>query len=412
MGEPQPVDVARSFDLFDLPEGYYESPYPWFRLLRDHDPVHRNSDGSVLLTRHNDVRTVWRDTSNIVDKRDQFARRFGDGALFEHHTTGMLFRDPPDHDRLRAIVNPFFSQTSIMRLRTFVEQLVDELLAEAAERRELDFVHDVAFRIPIAVICRILGLPREDGDRVHELGTRILYPLNPNVPQTAIEAGDRATEAFLAYLRGHVDRARWAPSTDGEPGDIIGALVAAERAGEEISEAEILHMCILMLNGGHETTTNLLAVSVHSLLDEPAQLEELRRHGDEIAATAVEECIRYVSPLQLQGRRTTRPVTLPSGAELPAATEVILCQASANRDERAFEDPDRLDLGRKPNAHVAFGAGIHVCIGRPLARLEAAIALPRLAQKFARIERTAEPEFNRNARFRGLATLPVCMHPR
>jgi cytochrome P450 len=401
---PQSLRDAADFDLLSLPQDYFDDPFPYFQQLRDRDPIHANKDGSLLLTRYEDVKVLWRDLSGLVDKREKFERRFGPGALLEHHTTGMLFRDPPDHDRLRALVNPFFSQASIDRLRDFVAEKVNRLLDEVAERGTVDFVKDFAFRLPIAVICRILGLPEQDGDHIHQLGIQILFPLNPDVSADAVARGHQAAAAFKDYLRGHVEAARRRVDLDPQS-DIISALVAAERRGEPISEEEILHMCILMLNGGHETTTNLIAVSIHSLLGQPEQLQ-LYRETPEIGSTAIEELIRFVSPLQLQGRRTTRPVSLPSGT-IPSDTEVVICQASANRDERVFEQSDRLNLERRPNAHLAFGAGVHVCIGRPLARLEAGIALPKLLKRFRRIERTGTPVFNRNARFRGLSTLPL-----
>ena len=395
---------AKSIDIFALPDSYFANPTPWFRKLRDEDPVHQNADGSLLLTRYDDVKALWRDLTGLVDKREQFERRFGNGPVFQHHTSGMLFRDPPAHDRLRHIVNPFFTPSSIEQLSAYIDTRVDELLADAAEMVELDFVKDFAFGLPISVICRILGVPNEDGYWLHTLGAKILFVLNPNVSQQDIDAGHAATTQFMEYLRPFIHSAR--SRADLNPAEnIISAMVHAETQGEEISEDEILHMCILMLNGGHETTTNLMGVGLNGLLDHPAQIRRWRAQPD-LLPTAIEELIRFVSPLQLQGRRTTRDVKVPSGV-IPADTEVVISQAAANRDDRVFENPDSLDLGRRPNAHLAFGAGIHVCIGRPLARLEAGIALPKLLSRFSHIERNGLPEFNRNARFRGLAHLPV-----
>jgi cytochrome P450 len=400
---------ARSFDLFSLPDSYFDDPYPSLAALREHDPLHHNADSSVLVTRYDDVKTVWRDPTGLVDKSEMFRAKFGDGPLLEHHTTAMLFRDPPDHDRLREIVRPFFNRPRMLQLQEFVESLVDGLLDEAAERRELDFVPDFAFRVPISVICRILGAPPEDGRYIHELGARILFPLNPRVTDEVIRSGHEAAAEFSSYLAEHIQHARASGRAEIDPPEtMIDALVAAEAAGGVISDAEMIHMCILMLNGGHETTTNLLAVSVHSLIEDPEQLQDLRANGEEISRTAAEECIRFVSPLQLQGRRTTRAVTLPSGTIEPN-TEVIICQAAANHDGRAFERPDALDLRRHPNPHFAFGTGVHACIGRPLARLEASVALPALARRFGKIERRGPAVFNRNARFRGLASLPLSL---
>lgn len=397
-------DRARSFDLFAVPDDYYENPAPYFRLLRDHDPRHANADGSVLLTQHRDVHQIWRDSSGMVDKREQFRAKFGAGALLEHHTTAMLFRDPPDHDRLRAIVNPFFSQTTVGALHDFVEQKVGALLDEAAQRAEIDVVRDFASRLPIAVICRTLGVPQSDAAYIQALGRQILFPLNPKVGAEAIAAGHTAARDFKAYLAAFVDAARMRPPTD-RPDDIIAALVGAERAGATLSAEEILHTCILMLNGGHETTTNLISQSINALLDDQQTLEQMRS-ADTNVPVAIEELIRFVSPLQLQGRRTTHAVTLESGnGEIAADTEVVLCQASANRDDRTFQDADRLMLTRRPNRHLAFGAGIHACIGQPLARVEASLAIPAFVRRFTKIERAGPAVFNRNVRFRGLQTL-------
>ncbi|ATE65234.1 cytochrome [Rhizorhabdus dicambivorans] len=402
-----PAD-AKSINIFALPDSYFADPTPWFKKLRDEDPIHQNADGSLLLTRYGDVKALWRDLTGLVDKREQFERRFGNGPVFQHHTSGMLFRDPPAHDRLRHIVNPFFTQSSIERLSAYIDTRVDELLANATEMRELDFVKDFAFGLPISVICRILGVPNEDGYYLHTLGAKILFVLNPHVSQDDIDAGHAATTQFMDYLRPFIHLARARPDLD--PTDnIISAMVYAEKQGDEISEDEILHMCILMLNGGHETTTNLMGVGLNGLLDHPDQISRWRDQP-ELLPFAIEELIRFVSPLQLQGRRTTREVKVPSGV-IPADTEVVISPAAANRDERVFDNPDGLDIGRKPNAHLAFGAGIHVCIGRPLARLEASIALPKILKHFSRIERSGTPEFNRNARFRGLARLPVRLEP-
>lgn len=402
--ETKEASSKADFSLFNLPGDYYDNPWVYFRRLRDHDPMHDNEDGSILLTRYEDVRAVWRDPTGLVDKSEQFRKAFGEGALLEHHSLSMLFRDPPDHDRLRAVVNPFFSQSAVKRLQRFIDETLDELLDETEERGEIDFVSDFAFRLPIAVICRILGVPGSDAARIHEMGARIIFPLNPAVSSEDIATGHQASEEFKDYLRPHLEAAKRRSDLDPTE-NILSAMVAAERGGAEMSEDEMLHMCILILNGGHETTTNLMAVSLHSLLDQPDALEDFRENPD-IAPSAIEELLRFVSPLQLQGRRTTKSISIPSG-EIAEGTEVILSQASANRDERVYDNPDQLNLRRRPNVHMAFGAGLHVCLGRPLARLEAMTALPRLLERFPRIERAGPHAFNRNARFRGLRTLPV-----
>lgn len=402
---PNGHQLSQSFDLFELPGDYFDNPQRWLRMLRDYDPIHVNSDGSVLLTRYHDVRTVWRDRSAVVDKSDAFLRKFGPGPLYEHHTTAMLFRDPPDHDRLRVQVNRFFEPASLVRFRPFIENLVQRLLGEAADRRRFDFVHDFAERIPISLITQILGVPAEDGDFLRPIGLRVLFPLNPKVSDDAIADGHAAVAEFTDYITEHVKRVR-RRGVAGEPANVIEALVGAQARGQSISDDEITHMCLLVFNGGHETTTNLIAVGTHSLLSFPDEYAKLPHLSQDELSVAVEELVRYVTPLQFQGRRTTKGVELSQGS-LSAGTEVILCQASANRDERVFDKPDELNLGRKPNAHVSFGLGVHACLGNQLARLEAKIVFPMLARRFPRLTVSGPAVFNPNVRFRGLHKLPV-----
>jgi cytochrome P450 len=387
------------FDLFDLPDAYYRDPVPFYKALRDDAPMHWNSDGSLLLSRHEDIKAVWRDLSGKVNREEAYARKFGPGPLLEHHTSTMLFRDPPDHDRLRDIVNPFFTQASMERLRLGVREIVAQLVDEVQDKREIDFIAEFSSRIPIQVICDIFGVPRSDGPLIRDLGAQVLLPLNPSVSAVVIAAGHEATRQFKDYLLAHINHWRAQPVED-VPSNIISALVAAEKRGTPpISEDEMVHMCILVLNGGHETTTNLIGLSTLALMASDAS----------VVGTGVEECLRYATPLQLQGRRTTREVQVPSGL-IPPDTEVIVAQVSANRDERVFEDPDSLRLARQPNPHLAFGAGIHVCLGRPLARMEAAEALPALTRRFPNIQLAAEPVFNRNARFRGIQSMRVRLY--
>lgn len=398
--------LAQSFDLFNVPANYFENPQLWLRMLRDNYPIHHNADGTVLLTRYHDVRQVWRDRSASVDKSEMFLYKFGRGPLLEHHTTAMLFRDPPDHDRLRVLVNPFFEPASLARFRPFIVNVVERLLDEAADRRQFDFVHDFAEKIPISVITRILGVPPEDGEFLRPIGLRVLFPLNPKVSDEAVADGNAAVTEFTNYIMEHVKRTR-RRGVDSEPASVIEGLVAAEKAGRSISEEELIHMCLLVFNGGHETTTNLLSVGTHALLTFPEQyalLQSLSTDND--LSIAVDEIVRHVTPLQLQGRSTKKDIKLPSG-HINAGTEIILCQASANRDERAFDDPDSLNLGRTSNAHVSFGLGVHACLGNQLARLEAEIVFPMLALRFPGLVQAGSAVFNHNVRFRGLQNLPV-----
>lgn len=404
IGDPQAS--AKAFDLFRLPEGYFEFPYPWYRLLRDHDPVHENSDGTVLLTRYDDVRTLWKEPTASVDKTEMFSAKFGQGPLLEHHTQSILFRDPPDHDRLRTIISPFFTPNSLERFRPYIEDLVDGLLENVAEMGQFDFVTDFAAKIPVKLITQILGIPVEDGDFLRSVGARVLFPLNPSVPRDAIDSGHEAVREFNDYMMERIEGIRRI-SMDRNPENALEAMVQAQQSGAQLTDSEIVHMCLLTFNGGHETTTNLMAIGTHSLMAFPDQYRDMRESPNSLGTFAIEEIIRYVTPLQLQGRRIIQPMGLPSGTTLPAGSEVIISQASANRDERAFEDPHLLNLRRRPNNHVAFGLGIHSCLGISLARLESRIMFPRLVRRFPNLALDAMPTFNHNVRFRSLKSLPV-----
>lgn len=398
------ASTARDFDLDNPPLDFFQRPSPYFRALRNHDPIHRNRDGSVLLTRFKDVQEVWRDLSGTVEKKDYFRDRFGEGPLLEHFTTSMLFRDSPDHDRIRAILNPFFRRASLERLRGHVEQIVDSLLDDVAARGSIDFVTDFAFKLPTQAICLAIGIPVEDGAMVNGFGHKMLVALNQNAPAEAITNAHHATGEFRAYILDLVNALRRKPEIDGAS-DMLSALVASERRGDEISEAEIIHSAIVMFNGGHGTTMHLLAATLHHLLDMPDRLEDLRRNP-EIIDVAIEEFIRFVTPVQMHWRRTTQPLQISSGV-LPPQTEVVLCAGSANRDETVFEDPDSIILRREENPHIAFGSGVHYCIGRPLSRLEMSIALPRFLKRFPEIERLGPSSFRPLPKFRALDTLPI-----
>jgi cytochrome P450 len=401
---PGSPEAAQAFDLANPPDEYFDEPSRFFRGLRDFNPLHRNRDGSALLTRYGDVKAIWRDLSGTVDKDDLFRARWGQGPLLECHTTHMLFRDPPDHDRLRAILNPFFAQKAMEKLAEPISHIVERLLCELAGRREADFVSDFALLLPTEVICMLIGLPFEDCHYLHELGEKIVNSLNPNLLPAEIAAAHITAKEFKDYLKPHLDRVRAQCAID--PGEsLLHAFVSVERHGQNISENEIIHTCILMFVGGHGTTMNMLSSTLHLLLKNRDQLDDLK-DNPEILDQAIDELLRFVTPIQLQGRRTTRAVSLPSG-ELSAGTEIVLCAGSANRDERVFEQPDRLMLRRTPNNHIAFGSGIHFCLGRPLARLITRAVFPRILMRFPRIERTGPAIYKKLPRFRSLSQLPL-----
>jgi cytochrome P450 len=403
---PPPIDdsgAARAFRLTDVPADFFDDPYRYYALLREHDPVHELGPGSVFLTRYEDVAAVYRDPRASSDKKKEFAPKFGDSPLFEHHTTSLVFNDPPLHTRVRRLIVGAVSQRAIARMEPDVVALVERLLDGMAAKRSVDLIDDFAAEIPVEVIGNLLGVPKADRGPLRGWSLAILSALEPAPGAAILERGNRAVTDFLDYLRTLVAERREHPR-DFES-DVLTRLIQGEPDGERLTETELLHNCIFLLNAGHETTTNTIGNGMHALLVHRGELERLARDAA-LLPTAVEEVLRFESPLQLNNRVTTAPVEI-GGRTFPEGTFITLGVGAANRDPAQFPDPDRLDVGRKPNRHVAFGHGDHACAGMNVARMEARVAFGRLLARFPRIQLAGVPERDRRVRFRGFRHLPV-----
>lgn len=400
-----PPDAIAGFSLAAPPPGFVDDPYPLYAALRARDPVHELAPGSVLLTRYDDVLAVYRSPHASSDKREAFAQPLGRGTpIYEHHTTSLVFSDPPLHTRVRRLLMGALNQRAITRMEAGVVSLVDRLLDELAERPAPDLIEHFAAQIPVEVIGNLLAVPRDEREPLRDWSLAILSALEPAPGEAVLARANAATTGFLAYLRRLVaDRERHPGDPDA---DVLTRLLRGDDQGR-LSEAELLHNCIFLLNAGHETTTNLIGNGMHALLTHRDQLTRLAA-DPALLATAVEELLRFESPLQLNNRLATAPIEL-SDRVLPAGSFVTLCIGAANRDPAVFENPDRLDVGRKPNNHLAFGQGAHACSGMNVARLEARIAIGRLLARHPRIAAAGTPERDRRVRFRGLRHLPVTL---
>jgi cytochrome P450 len=398
--------VAAAFDLRALPAAFYDDPFPIYHALRRADPVHRCPDGSVFLTRYDDVVAVYQDHARFAsDKRLEFAPKFGDTPLYEHHTTSVVFRDPPDHTRIRRLFAPAFTPRALAALEPRIERLVDDLLTAAAARGGMDVVDDFAAAVPVQLIGDMLGIPADERGPLRSWSLAILGALEPAPTAAQLQAGNDAVEQFKDYLRRLIAARRRRPSTD--PGEILSALIAAEDAGDRLTEVELLHQCIFLLNAGHETTTNLIANAVLTLLEHPAVAARLRAEPA-LMNTAVDEFLRYQSPNQLGNRRLVTDAVI-GGVPLAPDTLITLCIGAANRDPAQFPDPDRVDVARTPNRHLAFITGIHACAGMWLARMEGRVAIGRLVTRFPSLRLAGAPVRGRRARFRTLVSLPVAV---
>jgi cytochrome P450 len=402
-------EAARGFDLKRLPQSFFEDPYPTYHALRWHDPIHRMPDGSYFLTRYDDCVTVYRDAGTwSSDKKVDFRPNFAESLLYEHHTTSLVFNDPPYHSRVRKLLAPAFTPRALKALQPRIEALVDRLLDRAAERGDMDVIDDFAAAIPVQLIGDMLGIPGDERGPLRAWSLAILGALEPVLSPAQFETGVTAVAEFKVYLKDLV--ARRLREGSGDEAEILSTLVAGSEfmpggEGERLSELELLHNCIFLLNAGHETTTNLIGNAVDLLLRFPEALASLRAEPG-LVEPAVEEFLRMESSNQLGNRRAARDTVL-GGVAMPAGTYVHLCIGAANRDPAQFPEPDRLDVRRQPNRHLAFGTGIHACAGLSLARMEAQVAIGRLVQRFAGIERAGTPVRGGRARFRGFLRYPV-----
>ncbi len=396
----------RGFTLAAPPAGFADDPYPWYAALRTRAPRHTLAPGVLLLTRYDDVAVVYRSGAASSDKQREFGPKFGEGTpLFEHHTTSLVFNDAPLHTRVRRLMMGALNQRAIARMEAGVAALVDKLLDAAAARGpRVDLVADFAAQIPVEVIGNLLEVPRGERGPLRDWSLAILSALEPAPSAEVLARGHAAVSDFLAYLEGLVARRRAEP---GDPQvDVLTRLIQGETDGERLAPRELLHNCIFLLNAGHETTTNLIGNGMHALLTQRAQFERLVADPS-LLATAIEELLRYESPLQLNNRLTVAPLELGDGAPIPPGTFLTLAIGAANRDPAQFAEPDRLDIARKPNLHLAFGHGAHACAGMNVARLEARIAIGALARRFPRLALDGRAERDPRIRFRGFRHLPV-----
>lgn len=400
-------ELAARFDIEKLTPDFYADPYPTYRALREHQPIKLMPNGSCFLTRYDDLVAAYKNTRLFSsDKKKEFAPKYGASLLYEHHTTSLVFNDPPAHTRVRRLIMGALSPRAIAEMEGDLIALVDRLLETIAAKGDADLIEDFAAAIPIEVIGNLLDVPQEERGPLRGWSLAILGALEPVIGAEAFARGNNAVKDFLGYLEILVERRRMRPGNPER--DVLTRLILGEGNGERLTEKELLHNCIFLLNAGHETTTNLIGNGLVALSEHPAEKQRLIENPAMIK-TAVEEILRFESSNQLGNRMTTERVEL-GGATLAAGTPVTLCIGAANRDPAQFNDPENLDIGRTPNRHLAFGTGAHQCAGMALARLEGAIAISRFLARFPDYALNGAPVRGGRARFRGFLSVPSVLN--
>jgi cytochrome P450 len=400
-------ELAASFDIEKLTAEFYADPYPTYRALREHEPVKLLPNGSYFLTRYDDLVSAYKNTKLFSsDKKKEFAPKYGASLLYDHHTTSLVFNDPPAHTRVRRLIMGALSPRAIAEMEPDLIALVDRLLAAIAAKGSFELIGDFASAIPVEVIGNLLDVPHDEREPLRDWSLAILGALEPVISAEAFARGNKAVQDFLGYLETLVERRRAKPGNPER--DVLTRLIQGEDNGERLTSKELLHNCIFLLNAGHETTTNLIGNGLVALSANPAQKKRLIDHPD-LIKTAVEEILRFESSNQLGNRMTTEQVEL-GGVTLAPGTSVTLCIGAANRDPRQFPEPETFDIGRTPNRHLAFGTGAHQCAGMALARLEGAIAISRFLARFPAYTLNGPPVRGGRVRFRGFSSVPCVVN--
>lgn len=398
------LDDISQFDLNAIGPDFIADPYPTLHQLRDQAPIHYNPDGSVYLTRYADCLQVYRSRDMLSDKKQEFGKKFGQCPLHTHHTTSLIFNDPPYHTAVRKLISGAFTPRKLAEFEPLIAQIVDKLLDRVEDLGELDLIDDFAKVLPTEIISFMLGIPEEYRSRLRGFSLAILGALDPVVPQDRMDAGNAAVTEFSEILGDLIDHRRANPDGAAQ-GEVLESLVFGEHDGRKLTQEELIQNCIFLLNAGHETTTSLMGNSVGTLLDNPAQHRDLLEDPD-IVTTAVEEFLRIQSPLQIGNRLAAEDIEVSSGV-IPKGTYIHTSIAGANRDPDQFDAPDQVNLRRKPNRHIAFITGIHVCLGATLARIEGRIAIGRFVERFPKLAQNGDREILPLARFRGFTRLPI-----
>jgi len=400
VSEPEPLFNPMSPEVI-------ADPYPYYHRLRETDPVHRSALGFFVASRHADVAHILRDKRFGKDFVGRMTRRFGkevmEEPVYRSMRHWMLQQDPPDHTRLRGLVVKAFTARRVEDMRPRIQEIVDATLDRVAERGRMDLIADFAFRLPVTVICEMLGIPKEEHEVFHmgaRTGGRLLDPVP--LSRAEIDEANAGSLMQAEYFRSLFELRRRQPGED-----LTSQLVQAEEEGAKLSNEELTANIILLFGAGHETTVNLIGNGLLALARNPGQLE-LLQNDPSLIVNAIEEFLRYDSSVQLTGRTALEDVEV-GGTPVSKGESVLCLLGAANRDPAVYPDPDRLDITRPNIRPLSFGGGIHFCLGAQLARIEGEVAISTLLRRFPKLklDNPETPDWRPTFVLRGLNRLPA-----
>jgi cytochrome P450 len=393
--------MSVAWDPFD--PAFKANPYPTYRALVEEQPLYHSPFGPLLVSRYEDCFTLLRHPAASSDATKLPGWEPPPGVSPETLISSFFNLDPPDHTHRRGLVSRAFTPQRVERLRPRMQQIVDEALDQAAERGGMEVVGELAFPLPVLIICELLGVPTEDIEQFKVWSANAVRGIDPpfTLSPQVLERHLAAYDQLRAYFHELIAVRRGDPRDD-----LLSALLGVEEQDDRLSEPELVINLIMLLIAGHETTVNLVANGMMAFARHPGQFARLR-HDPALIRSAVEEVLRFDPPLHLRYRLPLKDIELSAGT-VPAFAELFLVVAAANRDPRQFDDPQRFDIARSNNRHLGFGFGIHHCVGAPLARLEGEVALGTLARRFSRIELVRDPPpYKENVSLPGVAALEV-----
>jgi orsellenic acid P450 oxidase len=377
-------------------------PYPWYRELLENEPLHKGAHDLWYAARYSDVREIMADPRfGRSEFRTNKLAVQGPGPLSEVTAHTLFYLDPPDHGRLHGLVKGAISPRVIRELQPLMHSLVEQML-DAAGDSEMDVIAELAQPFPLRIIGQLMGMPVEDLDRMHEWGLALDETTDPVLDPTAVARGHARMGEYIDYMRRLLAERRQRPGED-----LLSRLLQSEP--DEISEDEIIAMVMVLVNAGHETTTDLIGNGLLALMRHPSELRKLRDNPS-LTRTAVEECLRYDSPVQQNARVVQADHIEIQGQPIPRGEIIVVLQGAANHDPREFASPEKFDITRSPNRHVSFGRGMRFCVGAPLARMEGAIALAATVARLEGVRLAVSDDQLRYAPsslFHGVESLPV-----